>query len=536
MKAFSKKVLRTMLLLCLVAAPLIFLAAEPPLAVYYQGRISGAALCGAAFLFLALCYAIYRWAKSRIAFSAACLVMYAFPAAVILITCFAPPGPNSVTDFWRFLVLFLWGAAAVSFYCGAGERLIWPGLFGLVLVLSSLYAVELALRAVPVDVFSKQILSVPSFADMTQLPPPRKEPVRAPGRICADSARTPVRILVVGGAASAGEPLLAPSLSYVFHLQRLLDERRPGECFEVLSAAVAGAGAVDVLHQMQQQPSPPADIVLVESGRENLEQRALNGSSAILSDREMHQRRMFFERLSRVPGYLTWRRTRSFAVLRYYLLALRDGIAKTISGPALKTKYRVSSADFGWALREAARYGARNDLRIVFVDVFSSGQPKGRSLARPDDHAAALVRAAKAYDIPLVSLETNSTPAQKREMFCGPHLLNAAGHRFLAQQLYDVFFAPQTASYWTALWQRKNIDPARKPLGKEIRLALGALDTAQSEIRIRATAPFLTVEKALLAARVDYGALHILGVIGKDEQVFTASREMLGVLRPIGEI
>jgi hypothetical protein len=505
--------------LLLFALPLVLLAARLPLAVYYQERLTQGGAVAAAYSFLVVCCLLFCLGRRSTAVRFSSWYLYCYPVFILAVVLFGPFHEKHLRSFWVFGALSATNVLTLFYYAGYERKLFCRGVLGLILVMVTLMMFELTLRASPADVLSEAVRNTPDLIEKQEARTLYGEHGYAGKTPCAKCPDKLVRIVALGGASTLGYPMKSADYAYPAQLQRLLDQRRPGQWYEVLNAGQVDYSLVQLVEVLRTeilQLKP--DVVLVCSGSENTQLKSSTGSKRVLTDREDYQRQFFLTRLSQISAYRTLRDTKLFAFYRYYLLALRDLALRSLDTGHSETKERVSAQDYKWALGQITALSQRHH----FVPIFVVEPGNHASRLAGNKNMEMLARVATQGHITLVNSYPLINEAEDARLFYDAHLPNIYGHAIMAEALYDSLFSQQPSPEYISLWQAKAVDYLRPTAAPVVHLQweTAALGT---ELKVRAAAPNLTAEPAILEVSSEGRVIAPLPGLGRKENTFSFS-------------
>jgi hypothetical protein len=516
----------------LFTLPLVLFAARLPVAVYYQERLTQGEAVAAGYGFLVLCCVLFWLGKRSTAVRFSRWYLYCYPVFALAVILFGPFQEQHLRSFWVLSALSAISVLTVFYYAGYEHKLSYRGVLGLVLAVTMVVMFELSLRATPADVLSDAVRNTPALIETKGDQMLQGEQGYAGIKPCTKCPDKLVRIVAIGGASTLGYPLKNANYAYPAQLQRLLDQRRPGEKYEVLNAGKTDYSLVQLVELLQAEVLQlKPDIVLVCSGSENTQLVGSTKNKRVLSDREDYQRRVFLIQLSQIPIYRSLRETKLFAFYRYYLLAVRDMMLTWINAGRSETKARVNAQDYKWALGQITEMSRQNHFIPVFV-------------VEPGNHASGLAgnetmqmlaQVAAQKQITLVNPYPLIDQAKDARLFYDACLPNIYGHAIMAEAVYDALFRQHPSPEFNSLWQARTVNflcPKAAPV-VHLQWAAANLD---KELRMRASAPNLTAGTAVLEVSREGQVIAQLPGLGPEEKTFSCSVAQLAGDLPIVDL
>jgi len=374
------------------------------------------------------------------------------------------------------------------------------GFLSLFVMIAILLSVEATLRGTPTRYFKAEVLSVPALAE-----PERSEAVYERNgfrgkRPCTECPTRPLRIFTMGGSSTYGLPMYHSIHTYAEVLQRLLNDRRPGESYEVLNAGIAGHGITQVLHSieasvLEHQP----DIISVMSWFNDSAPGPGWWGVHGKSDRDAYIQLRVLWALQDWSVYRKLQATRLYGVFRFYTLRGWEHLAPLIMGGGdsdQKHPTRMSPEEFGWALEEIVKLGEKHKfLPVLILEPLHRTHSLER-MVRRNEYYRVITDIAKKYDLPLVDPVTPMHGRQDEWLFYDFIHPNIEGHRIIAEELYAALFEHSEAS--RDFLAKRGIDLSLPKVRSQHREQLDYELLVGRQIVIGASAPFAKEQKVPL--------------------------------------
>lgn len=370
---------------------------------------------------------------------------------------------------------------------------------GLMLFGGCALALEAALRSLPAEVLLNEVRSTPPLVKADQVNIVYKKNWFRGKRPCIDCPPGNIRIMTLGGSSTYGVPMYYGSLSYTESLQRILDERRPGETYEVLNAGVAAYGITQVVAALREellQYKP--DVVSVCSWFNDSAPTNRWYQMPGISDKEAYERHRALKRLGEFPPYRKLRSTRLFGLSRWGLLGLKRALFERASGVKESSRPRMTPEEFRAGLEEVVRLGDEHGFLPVFILEALHRTDSLDYLRKSNDYYKQIFEVAAAAGLPVVDTVSRLHAAYERWVFHDFIHPNASGHRVIAEALYqDIFEQPVSARAREFLAQR-GVDFSLPAVQLELRFDLPSEELTRNGFSFEARAPFLAAEQAEL--------------------------------------
>jgi len=414
------------------------------------------------------------------------------------------------------------------------------GLLSFFVVAALLLSTEAALRGVPNRYFLEEILSVPALAE-----PERSEAVYSRNgfrgkRPCVNCDVKPIRIFAMGGSSTYGLPMYHSIHTYSAELQRLLDERRPEESYEVFNAGIAGHGITQVLHSIEASVlEHKPDVISVMSWFNDSAPGPGWWGVHGKSDRDAYIQLRVLWALQSSAAYSRVHRTRLYGLFRFYTLEGWQWAASLLSTEEKgKQKHptRMSPEEFRWALEEIIKLGERHDFLPVFIfEPLHRTYPLER-MSDSNRYYRVIAEVAAEHDIPLVDPVSEMSQRQGEWLFYDFIHPNIEGHRVIAEEFYKTLFSGSTTKRGENFLKSRQIDLSLPRLLKEHHYQLEAVEIEEGTIEARIRAPFARSFKPPLQVFANAELVLETGALRDDFQTFeiTVPEEHRG--RPIVDI
>ncbi|MDC0357697.1 GDSL-type esterase/lipase family protein [Oligoflexia bacterium] len=438
--------------------PFVFVFAPLPFVAEYDNSTKRTVVV-ALLLFLSLAFLFaLTWAKKRPSrrFTRRGVYTLALLGPVVGITCLSSGGLPPFLAAYLLLALI---TVFSAIFLAHEDSIAGPGVISLLLFLGFVFSVELTFRATPERYLLKEIIKTPPLTA-----PERSVTVfqkngfqgKWPCKAC-DTDRL-VRIFTMGGSSTYGVPMRSSAFAYSSQLQRLLDERRPGEQYEVLNGGVAGFGIMQVINVLNKELLKyKPDIVTVALWFNDSSTYSWYGIPG-LSDRESHQYLELLRKVEKFPGYQRLHNTKLYALGRFYLHALRREVLKQAGIPKKKNRTRMTPKDYRWGLEEVVRLGKEKGFLPVFVLEPLNRSLPYKSALHSNKYYKTMAAVAEKHSVPLVDTLTPINEHSREWLFYDFIHPNRKGHRLIAETIYKTLFSKEQVAWAKQLWAAKQID------------------------------------------------------------------------------
>ena len=518
----------------LFLSPLLGLSAPSPFASDFRGGISPVHLTLAAYALLGagisgfLLASRVRWLAVAIRYVPISITVYCLLSQVVV----RIQPTTEVAALLLAITVFFAGV-----YFAMRRYLLVPTASGTILTCTTVLTLALLLHVIPPNALLPQVNRVPPLFD----PIDRGHYVyqqhgfRGVRPCLKDCPPGVVRVFTMGGSSTNGVPMVAGNRTYSAELQRILEERRVGEQYEVLNAGIAGHGLVQVYAALQEELlkySP--DIVIVnlwfnDSG-------PAPGWYGIpgVSDMEAYQRVRLLRALQDLPVYREIRQTRLYAFLRHYLTGIRARVAEAMGVGTVKRGHRarMTPEEYGALLAQIAELGKEHDFLPVFVT-----EPLNRSRSLVEElplnpYLRELQVVADSYDLPYVDTLTPLQEVHSEWLFYDFIHPNPQGHAIVAETIFQsLFFEPTEVAKQHLASRGVQVE---QPLARrESRKQFSVEALPQDGIVIKARTPLLSNGSAQLVVRDDKDELLRLAGLEREWQEFRVPSIHLATSRPI---
>lgn len=376
------------------------------------------------------------------------------------------------------------------------------GLFSLILAIGFFFGAEHVLQEAPASVLLPEIKSTPLLA----LPDRGREMFRngifrgkRPCRDCPDT----IRIMTMGGSSTYGLPLHHARRAYPEVLQRMLNERRPVEKYEVLNAGMAGMGIIQVLDTLKETVTKynPKIVTICSWFNDN---GPIPGWYGIpeKSDRDAYLMNLVLWKVQSLPGYMRIHNTRLFAVFRYYLLRLRDTFGGKQDKQArrkLQRRPRSTPEEFEWALREIIKLGDRHGfLPVLILEPLNHTQNLEKSLEK-NRYYRVMEKLARQYNLPLVDPLTRMSAEKDASLFYDFIHPNIEGHRLIAEEIYNTLFSANAHPGTRSFFARAGVKHGQPEVRREWLFQYDTSTLEGSTLRLKVQFPYAGAGKHVAA-------------------------------------
>ncbi len=386
--------------------------------------------------------------------------------------------------------------------------------FGVLVVIATLAGAEGLLRVLPADLLPKRAQQSPPFVEKDQVNIVYRKHNFRGKRPCKDCPEDLVRILAMGGSSTMGIPMLFAGRTYSAELQRLLDERRPGERYEVLNGGIGGFGITQVYSALKEELLKyKPDIVTISCWFNDTAPSPGWYSIPGLSDWEGYHEARRLQEIGEMPVVKFVRGTRLYAAARHYLLASRAAVLGRATTKKRKRRPRMTPSEFHFALEEIAKLGKEHGFLLVLVTEAKSRSADWTKERGRNSYLEVMEQFANDHGFPLVDTLTPLSERRDQWLFYDFIHPNPAGHGVIAEAMYDELFRSAPKKPLEALWNKKNVDYSRPEAVKKVHLQLERAPAVNSSLTVEARVPFLQEGAAKLVVSGDgYGKQSFSGL------------------------
>jgi hypothetical protein len=417
------------------------------------------------------------------------------------------PGPKT---FYLLLVLSLGLSFGCLIFCALTNWSLYSsrqsqigaqGIITLLLTLATFSSSELLLRQIPAAIYQPEVATTPPLTRFVDKGNAifQKNGFRGL-RTCKDCPSNQIRIFTMGGSSVYGIPMYYSLSTYASVLQRILNERRPGENYEVLNAGIPGYGIVQVLDSIKQEvlKYKPDIITFGEWFNETAPSPGWYGIAG-KSDMQGYMTVKLLLWLQNFRPYALIHRSKLFAIARFYLLDAREEVFSRISTAKLLARPRMTPDEYRTALHQFVKLADNNNFLPVFVLEPLNRTENLENSIRRNDYQRAMFEVARELDVPLVDPLTPLSKMHGAWLFYDIIHSNDVTHRTIAEAIYDTLFvAKNPASRLVKFAASRSID-LKQPPAKRISFHQFSRDEIRNKsIEIIARAPYLKNDSAVL--------------------------------------
>ena len=215
------------------------------------------------------------------------------------------------------------------------------------------------------------------------------------------------------------------------------------------------------------------------------------------SDLEAYQMIRVLRWVERLPFYSFIHNTRSFGIVRFFLLHTKSALAAAIDSNSSKRRFTSRKKDepkeFEFGLEQLVKLSKKYDFLPLLVL-----EPVNRSLSLEESskkhrYYSVLRKIAEKYDLPLVNTLDEINNRKEEWLFYDFIHPNQAGHRLIAEQIYKTLFSSQLSKKTRSFLEARNVSPQRGLGKREVLLQRPTEDLPQASFFVRA--PHASLEK-----------------------------------------
>ncbi|MEZ4754979.1 MAG: GDSL-type esterase/lipase family protein [Bdellovibrionota bacterium] len=376
------------------------------------------------------------------------------------------------------------------------------GIFSLVIFCGLLVILESYLQIIPKSVFASGVVNIePLVPDVDRgIEAYRKNGFRGK-RPCKDCPKDNIRIFTIGGSSTYGIPLYYDVHTYSSVLQRMLDEKRPGENYEVLNAGIAGYGITQVYDSIKNellQYKP--DIVIINAW--------FNDSAAGMnwygmqgkSDIEAFKLTLFMRWLQNFPPYKIVHYSRLFNLYKYYLLKIQphfisESKVKRKSSPRI----RMKSGEFESVLHDIMHLSQEAGfLPMLVFEPLNRTRVLNKEV-NSNKYYKVLEATAKKFDVPLIDPLTAISQRGDDWLFYDFIHPNKLGHEEVAKAIYKTFYDQSLQTDKSRIfWETKKIQPGLPDVNAEKVFVIDKTELDSRIIKVTAAIPYAAARQGKL--------------------------------------
>ncbi|MCB0317727.1 MAG: hypothetical protein KDD56_03155 [Bdellovibrionales bacterium] len=322
-------------------------------------------------------------------------------------------------------------------------------------------------------------------------------------RPCKKCPKDQIRIFTIGGSSTFGLPLYYSYYTYSSVLQRLLDEGRPDEKYEVLNAGIAGYGITQVYDSIKTELKKfKPDIIMICSwfndSSKDMNWYGMTGKSDI----EAYKLQLFFRWLQKLRLFKLINNSRTYKVYSYYLLKLQPYIlpkGKTRSRPRMKPE---EFADVLEMINDLSK--EQNFLPILITEPLNRTRGLNNYSNRNHKYYKVIAEAANKFQIQLIDTLTPIYENRDSWLFYDFIHPNERGHQIIGNAIFEQLFAESSQTPRSLeFWKGKNINLKQASFKNEIQIQLDKRELKQTQYKFNLNFPFLNKNRASLIAMLN---------------------------------
>lgn len=315
--------------------------------------------------------------------------------------------------------------------------------FGLVVCLTLLLSIEGLARVIPERTLPPGFGKVPALSPVDRGSILLRRNGYRGKRPCKDCPDGNTRIVAIGGSSTFGIPMPSGDKAYSGILQRLLDQRRPGEPYEVLNAGIPGFGIWQIIEALERVvlADKPKIVILCAWFNDSSHGPGWYGYKG-LSDFEAYQKVLRLRAIEQNVFYKILKQSRAYAILRGLMLSLISNPAATTPEKIKKFK-RSSPQEFRLGIERFIELSRTHQFQPIFLF-----EPLNRTLARKEAvqqnrYYRVLEELGAAHAIPIVDSLTPLAAREGEWLFYDFIHPNEHGHEIIAEAVYQTLFPKQ---------------------------------------------------------------------------------------------
>ncbi len=376
--------------------------------------------------------------------------------------------------------------------------------FGVCLVALFILGAEGALSLLPTEMLPEGARKTPPLVEPDQANIVYQKNGFRGKRPCDTCPDSLVRILTMGGSSTMGIPMLFAGRTYAAQLQRMLDERRPGERYEVLNGGVGGFGITQVYASLKEELLKfKPDIVTISCWFNDTAPSPGWYSIPGASDWEGYLETRRLAAIAQNPLVRFVRDSRLYAALRYVLLETRTSILGRPTRKKQAPRPRMNPSEFRQALEQIAVLAKEHDFLPVLITEAKNRTTTWEIEHKKNAYLKVLKEFSAEHQVPLVDSLTPLSVYRDQWLFYDFIHPNPAGHEIIAEAVYDELFASNSTEVQRAFLQRRGIDLSRPEAVQSVHLQLDREALNEDKLVLEARTPFRRNSSAQLLVRGD---------------------------------
>lgn len=365
--------------------------------------------------------------------------------------------------------------------------------FGIVLIVVLLFVTEGALRFLPQGVLPEAAREAPPLVEPDQANIVFQKNGFRGKRPCDTCPDSTVRILTMGGSSTMGIPMLFAGRTYAAQLQRLLDERRPGEHYEVLNGGVGGFGITQVYSSLKEELLKyKPDIVTISCWFNDTAPSPGWYSIPGKSDWEGYLETRRLAKIAQNPLVRFLRSTRVYAALRHFLLETRSQFLARSTRAKQKGRPRMTPEEFQAALEEILLLAKEHKFLPVLLTEAKNRTDVWEYEHKKNPYLRVLSDFSKKHHLPFVDSLSSLSRYRDQWLFYDFIHPNPAGHEVIAEAVYDELFTSAPRSKLQKFWQERGVDVSKPEAVQKVHLQLDPELHPGSDLVLEARTPYQT--------------------------------------------
>ncbi len=419
------------------------------------------------------------------------------------------------------------------------KKLFAPAIFSLLSFLGLIFSVEIGLKTLPSKYYQKHIALTPPLAPRDRSEKVYKTNSFRGDKPIANPGKENVRIFTLGGSSTYGIPLFYKSHTYPKILEKILNERKPNNNYEVLNAGIAGHGITQIAHALKEVVlKHKPDIVTINEW--------FNDSSSIpgwygipsKSDREAYQERFILWKLQDWTPYKIIHNSKVFAFSRHYLLDFSKKLLKkeekiTKTDKNQINKPRASDKEYIQTLKELTKIADENNFLLALIYEPLHRSRKFKYLEKKNAYYKRISELRDSLDIPVISPIEELRNNHDALLFMDFIHPNAEGQRIIAESIYEQLFQNPISKKAIKFLKSKNILLNEPKVFLEKSYIFERDKINNKTISFSARAPYSKVSAAKLKLKTKNIDLESDKTLGKDFKTFKFKIPDLKNVKPL---
>lgn len=363
-----------------------------------------------------------------------------------------PPYPFSFLILAITFILFI-------FVSENSKKIKGSGLISIILFVLSFSSLEMNLRRLPQGILVHEVQNTPPLVKEDQVNIVYKKNGFRSKKPCTDCKKNNVRIITMGGSSTYGVPMHYSSKTYSAELQRILNKKRIQDNFEVLNGGVAAMGITQINAALEEEllQFKPDIVTICEWFNDSASSPRWYRMPG-MSDIEGYKKAKLLRKIQNLPGLKQIRNSKIYALSRYYLISLRDKFkSKSETLKIDDTRPRMTPEEYKLGLENIIKLSKDYDFVPVFIVETFHRSLSINKIKETNPYVKVLYDVAKDNNIDVVDPATPMSNNKEPWLFYDFIHPNPAGHKIIAESIFDKLFGDNISDNLKKVWDKKNI-------------------------------------------------------------------------------